>query len=57
MSCYGSVRSRVENEDRIRREKLYEYRTQLQRTVSNLKKDVNAERYLRRKIKNIEKQL
>lgn len=57
MSCYGSVRSRVENEDRIRREKLYEYRKQLQRTVSNLKKDVNAERYLRRKIKNIEKQL
>jgi hypothetical protein len=55
--CFYSVKRRVQNEDRIRREKLYNYRKQLQRSISSLKKDENIERFLRKKISNIENQL
>lgn len=55
--CFYSVKIRVKNEDRIRREKLYNYRKQLQRSISSLKKDENIERFLRKKISNIENQL
>ena len=55
---YGrSLKWRRNNEDRIRREKLYKYRKELCRTLSSRNSDESKIRFLQRKIRNIEKQL